>query len=76
MARSNIYASIAMWAALGLLAFFAAWQLVSQAYPEWHVAARMAAGILAFNMVYWVRAYARTRGWAMASYAPGGTEPH
>ena len=45
-----------MWAVLGLLALVAAWQMVMQACPEWHLVARAAAGILAFNMVYWLRA--------------------
>ena len=70
MLRSSIYVSMVMWAVLGLFALFAAWQMVMHAYPEWHPAARAAAGILAFNMVYWLRAFARRRGWAIASYAP------
>lgn len=70
MSRPSIYVSMGMWAVLGLLALVAAWQMVAQAYPEWHLAARVAAGILAFNMVYWLRAFARRRGWAIASYAP------
>ena len=73
MSRSSIYMSMAMWAAFGLLALVAAWQTVAQAYPEWHLAARAAAGILAFNMVYRLRAFARSRGWAIPSYAPGET---
>ena len=71
MSRSSIYISIVMWAVLGLLSLVAAWQMVMLVYPEWHLAARAAAGILAFNMVYWLRAFARRRGWAIASYAPG-----
>ena len=73
MSRSSIYASMVMWAALGLVALVATWQMIAQAYPEWHVATRMAAGILAFNMVYWLRAFARRRGWAISSYAPEET---
>ena len=71
MSRTSVYASMLMWAVLGLIAFAAGWQLLASTYPEWHIAARMAAGVLGFNMVYWFRAYARKRGWAMASYAPG-----
>lgn len=70
MSQSNVYVSMAMWAILGLLAMLADWQLMAQAYPDWHVGARLAAGVLAFNMVYWARAFARRRGWAMPSYAP------
>ena len=71
MSRRTIYASIVMWALLGLLAMATTWWMVAQAYPDWHVVAYMAAGILAFNMVYGLRAYARRRGWAIASYSPG-----
>ena len=70
MPRRRIYASVLMWTALGLLAMAAAWHVVAQTYPGWHLAA-MAAGILAFNMVYWLRACARRRGWAIESYSPG-----
>lgn len=77
MSRPRIYASMGMWAVLGLLALIVTWQIVAQAYPEWHLVARMAAGILAFNMVYWIRAFARRRGWAIGSYAPtDGTGRH
>lgn len=71
MSRRKIYVSMLTWAALGLVAMAATWLMLAQAYPDWHVAAYMAAGVLAFNMVYWLRAYARKRGWAIASYAPG-----
>jgi hypothetical protein len=71
MSRSGVYLSMALWALLGLLALAVAWHLVALTYPDWHVAARMAGGVLAFNMVYWLRAFARRRGWAMISYAPG-----
>ena len=71
MPRRRNYASMLMWALLGLLAMAAAWHVVAQAYPDWHLAAPMAAGILAFNMVYWLRAYARRRGWAIESYSQG-----
>lgn len=70
MSRANVYVSMALWSVLGLLAMAAGWLLVAQTYPDWHIAARMAGGVLAYNMVYWLRAFARRRGWAIPSYAP------
>jgi hypothetical protein len=70
MSPRKIYISMIMWAAFGLMAMATAWLIAAQAYPEWHPAAYMAVAILAFNAVYWLRAYARKRGWAVASYAP------
>ena len=70
MSRPNIYVSMVMWAVLGLFALLVTWQMVAHVYPEWHLAARFAPGILAFNLIYWLRAFARKRGWAIASYAP------
>jgi hypothetical protein len=75
MSRLRIYASMVTWAMLGLLAMILTWQIVAQTYPQWHLVARLGLGILAFNMVYWVRAFARRRGWAIASYAPAGDLP-
>jgi hypothetical protein len=70
MSPRKIYSSMIMWAAFGLMTMAATWWVAAHVYPEWHPAAYMAVAILAFNTVYWLRAYARKRGWAVASYAP------
>lgn len=70
MSRTSVYMSMTLWFALGLVAMWGGWQLVAQAYPDWHVMARLAAGIIAFQMIYGLRSLAREKGWAMRSYAP------
>lgn len=70
MSQRKIYASIVIWAAFGLMAMATTWTIAAQVYPEWHPAAYMTVAIVAFNAVYWLRAYARKRGWAVTTYAP------
>lgn len=70
MSQRKTYASIIVWAAFGLMAMAATWIMAVHVYPEWHPAARMTVAIVAFNAVYWLRTFARKRGWAVPSYAP------
>jgi len=69
---SKIWMSITLWASAAAIVAVAACLMLVTLYPSVHPGILLITAVLAAQAVYLARAYARQRGWAIASYAPRG----
>jgi hypothetical protein len=69
---SKIWMSITLWAVAAALVAVAACFVLMTLYPSVHPGILLITAFLGVQLVYLVRAYARRRGWAIATYAPQG----